>query len=874
MPDRTLADINADLIAKQAEIDELTSDSTFRETVDGIVEDLGDVIKFIEDTVTGITEAGESLEENFEGLSDAIGDLNELLGTDEFAAGLEAGGEFVEGVTDGLGTAADAFSEVQEGLETLEQALKDVQAAGDLAGADGAAALEQFADAFESVVDRLGPLVDRIPVLGAFFRLYGAGIRNIAVSAGQIEVIVDRNQALYQDISGGGSLYLTPEYLASAELRRLQAEYDALFEEAMDAAAAEQGARGAPPAGSAFDPAKHVLWTALDRCAGLQPDYNSAAFRRYLRAKVALDSAEFGASQARGALDVVVLTGHGDAAREQQNVEEADARLDAAREAFETDGAEHRAALDAYDDCVKRHIFIFSGYEGLEDWEIRGIGVDHPQWDIRGWVPSNEVTQQTSGCSRRDAAVAVIGGAMLAGALFLLAGGGVDPVAAVSGVGAAVAGPIGVSTPFSNEVLVAARIPSADSTEDSTGDSGVGDSDVQSDPTVVSWCSGTDHYPDVPATDGEGNTTNSLSKQVIGAYFTGLPPGTRLVMEVTGIGTTVGVINSQGYAEFQVPLNSYGTYDITSVDALISGTAVSFLPSLLGSSFSVTGAEQFCGQSALSPPPTTTTTSTTSTTTTTMAPTSVSVAAGGGAVKFPLPTGNGGGATVITPGTPETPGSGTDTGTLIVGVGLLVSGAALLGGVGAPGMSACDDEDRVAYTPTPGPRTYTAEDRAFLQEIYVGADEAGVNIVGISQVRSVEDALAGSKANPVVIGKSATLYVRVGADGSLLPRRGDSDTAATSILKIDVRPGIEFDSNGDEHIVWNAHVTQIDTATARITDTSKAGPSSAEWDAKVDGRSDSEVGNDPDFRDWVVESMPDSPGEAVRQALSGAGLGR
>lgn len=178
------------------------------------------------------------------------------------------------------------------------------------------------------------------------------------------------------------------------------------------------------------------------------------------------------------------------------------------------------------------------------------------------------------------------------------------------------------------------------------------------------------------------------------------------------------------------------------------------------------------------------------------------------------------------------------------------------------------------YVPVSGPRTYTAEDRAFLQEIYKGAQEAGVNIVGISEVRSIGDAFAGSKDNPVAIGKTATIYVRVGADGSLLPRRGDSDTAATSILAIDVRPGLEFDSDGDPHVVWNAHVRQIDTATARIVDTSKAGPSSAEWDAKVDGRPDSVVGNDPDFADWVIDSMPDSPAEAVHQALSGMDLAR
>ena len=50
--------------------------------------------------------------------------------------------------------------------------------------------------------------------------------------------------------------------------------------------------------------------------------------------------------------------------------------------------------------------------------------------------------------------------------------------------------------------------------------------------------------------------------------------------------------------------------------------------------------------------------------------------------------------------------------------------------------------------------------------------------------------------------------------------------------------------------------------------TTRSGPSADEWKAKVDGRSDAEIGNDPMFKDWVVETMPDNPQEAVRIALS------
>lgn len=173
--------------------------------------------------------------------------------------------------------------------------------------------------------------------------------------------------------------------------------------------------------------------------------------------------------------------------------------------------------------------------------------------------------------------------------------------------------------------------------------------------------------------------------------------------------------------------------------------------------------------------------------------------------------------------------------------------------------------------PPTGSRTYSAEDREFLNEIYKGADDAGVKIAGISEITRLEDALAGSKADPVVIGKATTILVRVGADGSLLPRRGDSDEAAASVLQLDVIPGVEFDSDGEAHVVWNAYAKDVDATTGRILDSSKSGPSSAEWEAKVDGRPDHVVGNDPDFKDWIVESMPNSPGEAVRRALSERG---
>jgi hypothetical protein len=169
-------------------------------------------------------------------------------------------------------------------------------------------------------------------------------------------------------------------------------------------------------------------------------------------------------------------------------------------------------------------------------------------------------------------------------------------------------------------------------------------------------------------------------------------------------------------------------------------------------------------------------------------------------------------------------------------------------------------------TPT-GPRTFTAEDRAALQEVYKGADEAGLKVVGISEITRLEDVLAGSKDNPVVIGKATKIEVGVTDDGSLVSA---DDEAATSTLSVEVIPSLELDSKDEEHIVWRAYTKETDTATG-TEKTTRTGPSSSEWEAKIDGRSDAEVGNDPAFKDWIIETTPDNPSDAVRQALSKRG---
>jgi hypothetical protein len=164
----------------------------------------------------------------------------------------------------------------------------------------------------------------------------------------------------------------------------------------------------------------------------------------------------------------------------------------------------------------------------------------------------------------------------------------------------------------------------------------------------------------------------------------------------------------------------------------------------------------------------------------------------------------------------------------------------------------------------PRPRTFSAGDRAALQEVYKGADEAGLKVVGISEITRLEVVFAGGKDDAAVVGKATKIEVGVTDGGSLV---SPDDEAATSTLSVEVIPSVELDSSGDEHTVWNAYTKEIDAATGTVK-TSRTGPSSSEWEAKIDGRSDAEVGNDPAFKDWIIETTPDNPSDAVRQALS------
>jgi len=169
-----------------------------------------------------------------------------------------------------------------------------------------------------------------------------------------------------------------------------------------------------------------------------------------------------------------------------------------------------------------------------------------------------------------------------------------------------------------------------------------------------------------------------------------------------------------------------------------------------------------------------------------------------------------------------------------------------------------------------GSRSITPEQRVAEREVYAGAQDAGVKIAGLAEVTVYEDSFAGSKAEPVLIGQKISMTVRVGADGSLLPRRENSDSStppATSILTIDVIPSVEFDSSGDPHVIWNGHASQVDVGNARVIASSLSGPSRERADALEGNRAALDYGNDPEYIDGILGLHAKTPAEAVAQAL-------
>ena len=169
------------------------------------------------------------------------------------------------------------------------------------------------------------------------------------------------------------------------------------------------------------------------------------------------------------------------------------------------------------------------------------------------------------------------------------------------------------------------------------------------------------------------------------------------------------------------------------------------------------------------------------------------------------------------------------------------------------------------------PTVITPEARDVIQGIYAGAASEGVQIAGLARVVETSDTLTGSKASPGVnIGQTVEISVALDADGKPIPRIEDRDEfqPASSVMTIRVTPHREY---GGEF--WHASVQIWDVDTARLEYGQSSGATNAQRTALIDGRSEVEYGNDPDFHEAMLEFEADSVEDAVAQALRGAASG-
>lgn len=146
------------------------------------------------------------------------------------------------------------------------------------------------------------------------------------------------------------------------------------------------------------------------------------------------------------------------------------------------------------------------------------------------------------------------------------------------------------------------------------------------------------------------------------------------------------------------------------------------------------------------------------------------------------------------------------------------------------------------------PLTLTDHQNAVLQEVYLGFQNSGLRVVGIATVEEVDNA-----------GRT-TLTVRVGETGRLLPRRGDSDQPATSLLRVQVYP----DGQGDG---WIGHAHQVDVAKGRVFVSNNSGATAEEVTALQGGRSYEEYMNDPEYVSELRGRTARTRTAAVTQAL-------
>ncbi|HUH07090.1 MAG TPA: hypothetical protein VML96_04700, partial [Egibacteraceae bacterium] len=436
MPDRSLEEINAEMQEVDRQLLELTGSAGSGQVAE-FGSDLEQVQGFLNATMEDLGEVKGDIEGYVDDLKNMTVQMEELLDQPDVK-------EFIDGVTGGLESTANIVEKVKEGLGEVGEAAATLELGERLTSDDAREQIEALADAFEAVTDKLGPLIDAVPGLGAFFKIYGMAIRNIAESAGVLTEITARNNQLYETIRPGQHLYITADTLKSDQIRDLETKRARLMDEAIQAATDERIAREQGELGSGVTEVDIVVRTAQRKAADAQPALNSAARSAWVDSSRRLEAATAARESARANLmfarddaaraSTALETARGSASdsaalearaqmtasaleRAQARMDEANSEFDEAVESHNQASAAHHAEIDAYNSAVTAEIISLIPYankgKGFTNIDYALLSSQYPQWSVR---PGEAAAPADGRAAERPRSVGAVGGAAAAGA--------------------------------------------------------------------------------------------------------------------------------------------------------------------------------------------------------------------------------------------------------------------------------------------------------------------------------------------------------------------------------------------------------------------------------------------------------------------------
>lgn len=419
MPEQTTSQLMAEIAELDQQIAQFDNQFPWEE-LGNAAQQAESVDNYLGSVIEGIGEAGEQIDEQFEDFSEAADLLDGLLGDSEFTDFLgEVQEEFVDPVKGGLESSTNILEEVQGGVEKFKEFVEILQLGEGLTSDDAQEQLETAAEAFEFIVGKLEPFIDKMPVIGTFIQLWGLGIKRAAEIAGVLTEIVAEHNDTFSSIEGneGQYLYWTDEALRDKRYRDLVNRRGELMDQALNSARSDRDATEPLDDGKAA-PYEIVVESALQNSADARPDINSQAYKDWVASSRALEAADGERTEAYGAyldekgkladanfaLDSAGDTGAdtsledardsqaGAVERAEANLEQKNAAFDKAAASHREATAAHRAEGQAYDEAVKTEIHRLNEYEQLSDDQLDLLRLDYPQWDIRGWQPSEPIS--------------------------------------------------------------------------------------------------------------------------------------------------------------------------------------------------------------------------------------------------------------------------------------------------------------------------------------------------------------------------------------------------------------------------------------------------------------------------------------------------